>query len=92
VHSYKSQARKWIRKECNDDRVHTDISTLKMVLMSEDLPEPCCDETLSVASTACEIHYTYLTHNENSESVNDDTAVIMTESTASDHTPKVIGK
>ena len=92
VPSYKLQARKWVRKECNDDRVHTDISTLKMVLMSEDLPEPGCNETSLLASRACVIHNTHLTHNENSEPANDDTAVIKTVSTASDHAPKVVGK
>ena len=90
--SYRLQAHKWVGKERNDDRVHTDISTLKMVLMSEDLPEPGCDKTSSVLSTASVIHNTHLTHNENSEPVNDGTAVIMTDSTASDHTPKVVGK
>jgi hypothetical protein len=63
-----------------------------MVLMSEDLPEPRCDEISSVASTACVIHDTHLTHNKNSEPVNNGTAVIMTVSTASDHAPKVVGK
>ena len=63
-----------------------------MVLMSEDLPEPGCDETSSVASTTCAIHNTHLTHNEDSEPVDDNTAFIMTVSTASNHTPEVVGK
>jgi hypothetical protein len=72
VPSYKLQAHKWVGKERNDDRVHTDISTLKMVLMSEDLPEPGCDKTSSVSSAASSvIHNTHLTHNENSEPVNE---------------------
>ena len=76
VPSYKLQAGERVRKECNNDRVHTGISTLKMVLMSEDLPEPCYDETPSVASTAHVIHDTHLAHNKNSEPVNDGTTVI----------------
>jgi hypothetical protein len=64
-----------------------------MVLMSEDLPEPSYDETSLLASTAWVIHNnTHLTHNENSEPVNDGTAVTISDSTASDHTPKVVGK
>ena len=42
-----------------------------------------------VASTVCGIHDTHLTRNENSEPV---VAVITTDNTASDHTPKVVGK
>ena len=91
VPAYKLQARKRVRKECNDDRVHTDISTLNTDLISEDFPEPRCNETSSVAPTAGVIHNTHLTHNENPEPVNG-TAVIMTDRTASDHTPKVVGK
>ena len=46
VLSYKLQARKWARRECSGDRVHTDISTLKTTLMSEDLPERGCDKNI----------------------------------------------
>ena len=46
VLSYKLQAREWARRECNGDRVHTDISTLKITLMSEDLPERGCDKNI----------------------------------------------
>jgi len=36
--------RKLVRQVCEDNGVQTDMSALKMVLMSEDLPESRCDE------------------------------------------------
>jgi hypothetical protein len=64
-------------QECEDDCVQTDISTLKMALMREDLPESRCDEACisagPVALRVCPIDDTHLSHNENSESMDNAT-------------------
>jgi len=67
---------KLVRQRRNDDRVHTDISAWKIALMSEDLPQSRCDG-ICTGSTACVIDDTHFSDNENSESVDDSTVVVM---------------
>ena len=63
-----------MRQECEDNWVQTDISTLKMVLMRDDLPESRCGvKHASVAPRVCLIDDRHLSHNENSESMDNAT-------------------
>ena len=48
-----------------DDGAPTDMFTLKLALMSEDLPDSGYDETLAISSRTCQIAWTHLAHSDN---------------------------
>ena len=37
---------RWLGRDTKDDCIHTEISTLKIEFMSDDLPDPLCYEDL----------------------------------------------
>jgi hypothetical protein len=81
-----------VEQETKDDWVHTDISTLKTALMSEDLPDSRCDETCISCVHGLSVDNTHPSRNENSESVDNGTVVVMPDRTTSDYILEVVRK
>ena len=63
-------------QKLKNDRAHTDISALKVALMSDDLPHSRCDNIYPYESTIYVIGNTHFSDNENSESVDDGTVLL----------------